>query len=263
MFSAVRARNSVQWGVKFFDAGQHAQGFIAIGQEATGVIAIGQSATGFFALGQTALGFIAIGQLARGVFVVGQLAIGIVAVGQLGLGVWGSVGMLAVAGRWTKGWGFAIWPKPKPDESLPETISLLRVENGEKGYVEIEVDETGTNLTHEGLLLNAELNASAQAEASAMVERGSKKGLLLLEQKERLTDDDPGGYRRAAPTMNYLEGYELVAVPPPEWKRQGFWLKASVRTLGIAALGTGWFFAAAYPFFEAMFAAKTGLFGAL
>jgi len=251
----------VRCGVKFFDVGQHAQGFIAIGQEATGVIAIGQQATGVFALGQMALGFVAIGQLARGVVVVGQLAVGIVVVGQLGLGVWGSVGMLAVAGRWTKGFGFAIWPKAKPDESLPTPVTLMRVENGESGYVEVEVHAPEAQLLYDGLPLSAELSQSAQAEARAILDRGWRKGLLALEQKERRTDEDAQGYRRTAPKMDYLEGSKLIAVPPPEWRRKGFWLKAGARSLGIAVLAAGWYVAVAMPLIDALFASKTGLFG--
>ena len=74
--------------MKFFDAGQSAEGFIAVGQQATGVIAIGQLATGV----------IAIGQLARGFIVVGQLALGVLAFGQLSVSLtWGG-GMIGVAG---------------------------------------------------------------------------------------------------------------------------------------------------------------------
>lgn len=74
--------------MKFFDAGQDAQGFIAVGQMATGVIAIGQLATGV----------IAIGQLARGVIVIGQLAVGVVAFGQLAIALTYGGGMVGLAG---------------------------------------------------------------------------------------------------------------------------------------------------------------------
>jgi len=74
--------------VKFFDAGQEAEGFIAIGQMATGVIAIGQLATGV----------IAIGQLARGVIAIGQLAVGVVAFGQLAVALTYGGGMIGLAG---------------------------------------------------------------------------------------------------------------------------------------------------------------------
>lgn len=74
--------------MKFFDAGQHAEGFIAIGQVATGVIAIGQVATGV----------IAIGQIARGVIVIGQLAIGVVGFGQAVVALTYGGGMFGVAG---------------------------------------------------------------------------------------------------------------------------------------------------------------------
>lgn len=74
--------------MKFFDAGQEAQGFIAVGQMATGVIAIGQLATGV----------IAIGQLARGVIVIGQLAVGVVAFGQLIAALTYGGGMVGLAG---------------------------------------------------------------------------------------------------------------------------------------------------------------------
>lgn len=73
----------------FFQAGQHAYGFIAVGQVATGVIAIGQMATGV----------IAIGQVARGVIAIGMGALGLVAIGMGSAGVIYSGGMLAIGGR--------------------------------------------------------------------------------------------------------------------------------------------------------------------
>ena len=245
--------------MKFFDAGQHAEGFIAIGQEARGVIAIGQEATGVFALGQMALGFIAIGQLARGVFMVGQLAVGVVAVGQLSLDIFDSVGMLAIAGRWVKGLGFAIWPKPKADTELPEAITLMQVENGESGYVPVEVQYPECMLLYQGLPLDAELSQSVRSEAKALVDKGWDRALVSLEPKERADERDAAGYRRAPLKSQYLEGSKLVGVAPAAWRLPGFWWKTSARVVGIAALATGWFFATGLPLWEEFFAAKTGL----
>lgn len=74
--------------MRWFDAGQFAEGFIAVGQGARGVIAIGQAASGVIAVGQLSRGFIAVGQLAVGVFAFGQLAVGLVWAG----------GMLSISG---------------------------------------------------------------------------------------------------------------------------------------------------------------------
>jgi hypothetical protein len=69
--------------VRWFDAGQFAEGVIAIGQGARGVIAIGQGASGVIAVGQLSRGFIAVGQLALGVLAFGQLAVGLVWAGGM------------------------------------------------------------------------------------------------------------------------------------------------------------------------------------
>lgn len=74
--------------MRWFDAGQFPEGFIAVGQGARGVIAIGQGASGV----------IAIGQLSRGVFAVGQLALGVFAFGQLAVGLVWAGGMVSVGG---------------------------------------------------------------------------------------------------------------------------------------------------------------------
>jgi hypothetical protein len=88
--------------VRWFDAGQYAEGVVAVGQGARGVIAIGQGASGVIAVGQLARGVVAVGQLAIGVFAFGQLAVGLVWAGGmvsfgglrgpslLGLGLFGS-----------------------------------------------------------------------------------------------------------------------------------------------------------------------------
>jgi hypothetical protein len=69
--------------VRWFDAGQFAEGVIAVGQGAQGVIAIGQGASGIIAIGQLSRGVIGVGQLALGVFAFGQLAVGLVWAGGM------------------------------------------------------------------------------------------------------------------------------------------------------------------------------------
>lgn len=88
--------------MRWFDAGQFAEGFVAIGQGARGFIAIGQGASGVIAIGQLSRGVVAFGQLSLGVFAFGQLAVGLVWAGGmvsiaalrgpslLGLGLFGS-----------------------------------------------------------------------------------------------------------------------------------------------------------------------------
>lgn len=90
--------------MRWFDAGQFAEGFVAIGQGARGFIAIGQGASGVIAIGQLSRGVIAFGQLSLGVFAFGQLAVGLVWAG-------GMVSIAALRGPSLLGVGlFGAWP---------------------------------------------------------------------------------------------------------------------------------------------------------
>lgn len=90
--------------MRWFDAGQFAEGFVAIGQGARGFIAIGQGASGVIAIGQLSRGVIAVGQLSLGVFAFGQLAVGLVWAG-------GMVSIAALRGPSLLGVGlFGAWP---------------------------------------------------------------------------------------------------------------------------------------------------------
>jgi len=237
--------------VKFFDAGQRAEGFIAIGQEAVGVIAIGQ----------VALGFIAIGQMARGVFVVGQLAVGVVAVGQLALGVWGGVGMMAITGRWVKGLGLAIWPKRESELKLPKAIELSQVKSGQAGFVEVDVERDGDDfrLVHDSQTLDVTMSHEVREAARSIAKLSYRVALVRLEQKERIDESQSSAYREAAPTELYLDASKIIAVPRPEWQTTGFWTGAGVRSFGIAVLAAAWFVAVAIPFWNRLFASKTTL----
>jgi hypothetical protein len=237
--------------VRFFDVGQRAEGFIAIGQEAVGVIAIGQ----------LAIGFIAIGQLARGVFVVGQLAVGVVVVGQLAFGVWGAVGMMAVAGRWVKGLGYAIWPKPDDELNLPKAIPLEDVKNGQPGFVEVELElEDGEpRIVYDGEPVEVELEDRVATLIGDVIRTGYPHALVRIEQKERLDRGDDVGYRQAAPMVRYLVANKAVGIPRPEWQTGGYWGKAVLRTALIGALAVAWFVVVGIPFWNELFATKTTL----
>jgi hypothetical protein len=111
---------------RFFDAGQHAYGFIAVGQSATGVIAIGQMA----------LGVVAIGQLARGGIAIGQASFGIVSVGMVSGGLLGTVAMGGIAGRKGAGFVLELLPKVTRQRVLPRASSAQEVwASGEPGWV--------------------------------------------------------------------------------------------------------------------------------
>jgi hypothetical protein len=112
--------------VRFFDAGQHAHGFIAVGQIATGFIAIGQSA----------LGVIAIGQLARGGIAIGQASFGIVSVGMVSGGLLGTIALGGVAGRKGAGFVLELLPKLTRQRVLPHASSVADIwSSGEPGWV--------------------------------------------------------------------------------------------------------------------------------
>ncbi len=242
--------------MRFFDIGQRAEGFIAIGQEAVGVIAIGQ----------LAMGVVAVGQLARGVFVVGQLAVGVVVVGQLAIGVYGGVGMMAIAGRWIKGLGFAIWPKKEDDLKLPKTISLTQVKQGQPGFVEVslQLDDDGeVRLLCDGDPVAAEIDRSTATFLRGVHHSGYPHALVRLEQKERLDRDDDVGYREAAPTVQYLHANKALQLPRPEWQTSGFWMKAALRITAIAGLVATWAIVVVIPLWNELFATKTTMLPSL
>jgi hypothetical protein len=111
---------------RFFDAGQHAYGFIAVGQFATGFVAIGQSA----------LGVIAIGQLARGGIAIGMASFGVVSIGMASGGLLGTMALIGVAGRKGAGGVFELIPKLTRRRALPHTSSARDVwSNGEPGWI--------------------------------------------------------------------------------------------------------------------------------
>ncbi len=237
--------------MRFFDIGQRAEGFIAIGQEAVGVIAIGQMA----------MGVVAVGQLARGVFVVGQLAVGIVVVGQLAIGVYGGIGMMALAGRWIKGLGIAIWPEAEDEIALPKPISLDEVRNGQPGFVEVELKASGdeVQLLHRGDEIEVELEPRVVTLLRDVLRTGYPHALVRIEQKERLDRSEDVGYRDAAPTELYLHATKAVGIPRPAWQTSGYWAKATLRALAIAVVALVWAVVVAIPYWNALFATKTTL----
>ncbi|RLB53801.1 MAG: hypothetical protein DRJ42_10890 [Deltaproteobacteria bacterium] len=233
--------------------------FFDIGQEASGFIAIGQEAVGFIAIGQLAVGFIAIGQLARGVFVVGQLAIGVVAVGQLAVGVWGGVGMVTIAGRWVKGIGVAIWPRPDGPK-LPKAISLEEVRAGQPGFVRLkvqpatnEVGGSGLLLTYQGEPLEAEVGAAASSSLRDLLAEDNARVLVRLEQKQKMEPSESAGYREAAPVSDYLEASKVVPLPPPPWTLPGFWWKTGARSAATLLVVAVWAAVVTAPFYDYLF----------
>jgi hypothetical protein len=111
---------------RIFDAGQHAQGFIAVGQFATGFIAIGQVATGV----------IAVGQVARGGIAIGMASFGIVSIGMASAGLLNTFALIGVAGRRGGGGVFELVPKLTRKRALPDTRSAAEIwSSGEPAWV--------------------------------------------------------------------------------------------------------------------------------
>lgn len=167
--------------MRFFDAGEQAEGIFAFGQFATGVVAVGQVATGV----------IAIGQVARGVIAIGQGAVGIIAVGQGSLGALWALGMIGVGG---KGMGIVLplLPSLGPRRELPPLVPLSRLADGglAEGWARIRLarleDGSAAVRTSGGAAVEARidvrLRAAVEADAGAEVLgffRQGEHGLVL------------------------------------------------------------------------------------
>jgi hypothetical protein len=203
--------------MKFFDAGQHATGFIAVGQEATG----------FFAFGQVATGVVAVGQLARGGFVVGQLAVGLVGWGQAGLGVYHAAGMVGVGGR--RGFGLVVplVPSIGRPRVLPPITPLEAVDAGGEGWVEVELAEDGgvLGLYRGGQRLPIKLDRRLQKRALEISAEGPRRVLAYT--------------RRVAtpPGEPILVCDRIAHEPPRPYRRKGFAMIASLQIAALLALG--------------------------
>lgn len=152
---------------RFFDAGQHAHGFIAVGQIATGFIAIGQSA----------LGVIAIGQLARGGIAIGQASFGIVSVGMVSGGLLSTVALGGVAGRKGAGFVLELLPKLTRQRVLPRASSVEDIwSSGEPGWIKATLvhDPNGhITLVDDGRQLGVKLIPALRATAEQALAKGT------------------------------------------------------------------------------------------
>jgi hypothetical protein len=211
---------------RFFDAGQHAHGFIAVGQLATGFIAIGQSA----------LGVIAIGQLARGVIAIGQASFGIVSIGMVSGGLFGATAMGGIAGRKGSGFVLELLPKLKRHHVLPDTTSASDVwTTGEPGWVRASIvrDPNGNaTLFDDGRPLQVKMVRGLRAAAdgaigSDVLAYTSRSGEVLV--CEKLMQTSP-------PTLKEQIGYAM-------------WIP---RFLGLTALAVAYWIVVFLPLIRAL-----------
>lgn len=217
--------------MRFFDAGEQAEGIFAFGQFATGVVAVGQVATGV----------IAIGQVARGVVAIGQGAVGIIAIGQGSLGALYAVGMLGIGGR---GLGIVlpVMPSLGPQRELPPLQPLARLSSGERdeGWARIRLGSTerGPVITTVG---GQPLEARIDVRLRAAVE--SHPGGELL------------GFFRSTP--NGLVLHKLANLPEPRWRSPRWWMIWTLQMLLLTVLCGAVWALALWPVME--FLAKAGL----
>jgi hypothetical protein len=211
---------------RFFDAGQHANGFIAVGQ----------LATGFIAIGQMSLGVIAIGQLARGVVAIGQASFGIVSVGMVSGGLLGATAMGGIAGRKGKGFVLELIPKLRRRHVLPDTTSAQDVwSTGQPGWVRASIvhDPNGNaTLFDEGRPLEVKMMRGLRAVADKAV------GLEVLAYTSRSGDA--------------LVCERLMATSPPSLAEQIGYAMWVPRFLALAALAVVYWVVVAFPLIRAL-----------
>ena len=198
--------------MRFFDAGDHAVGFIAVGQQATG----------FFAFGQVATGVIAIGQLARGGFVVGQLAVGLVGWGQAGIGVFHAAGMVGVGGRRGLGLVLPLVPSLGRPRVLPAPTELTAVHAGTEGWVDVSLgrDALGLGLFLGPQRLGIKLDRRLQSRADTLTAEGPQRVLAHVK-----------------PIGSVLVCERLVYEPPRPFQKKGFWSIAALQGAMLLVLG--------------------------
>jgi len=220
--------------VRFFDAGQHANGIIAIGQEATGVIAIGQMATGV----------IAIGQLARGGIAIGQAAFGIWSVGMLSGGLYKAHGMIGAAGNRGIGGILPLLPSLGKRYQVPDTIPFAKVfHEGAEGWVKatLKIEPQGNVALYEGdVILPVKIHANLfKAARDRVVDRNANHTLFVFVRR----------------VSGVLVAERLLAEPVPAGKRPHFWVISLVQIAGFFALTVGYWFTSASPLIDAVAAA--------
>lgn len=194
--------------MKFFDAGDHATGFIAVGQHATG----------FFAFGQMATGVIAIGQVARGGIAIGQLAIGLVGWGQAGVGIFHAAGMVGVGGRRGLGIVLPVIPSIGRPRILPPATPYPTVEAGGAGWIDVDLAHANgvLGLYLDGQRLPIKLDRRLQRRAYEITAEGPRRvraytcrvGPVIV--CDRIAHEPPRPYQKKS--FVALASAQLVAV---------------------------------------------------
>ena len=220
--------------MRFFDAGQHANGIIAIGQEATGVIAIGQMATGV----------VAIGQLARGGIAIGQAAFGIWSIGMLSGGLYKAHGMIGAAGNRGVGGILPLLPSLGKRYQVPEAIPFTKIfHEGAEGWIKatLKVEPQGSVALYEGdVVLPVKIHANLfKAARDRVVDRTKNHTLFVFVRR----------------VSGVLVAERLLAEPVPARKRPNFWPLALLQVAGLAALTAGYWVTSASPLIDAVAAA--------
>lgn len=197
--------------MNFFDAGDHATGFIAVGQHATGVIAFGQMATGV----------IAVGQVARGGIAIGQVAVGLIGWGQVGVGVFHAAGMVGVGGR---GFGIVLplVPSIGRPRVLPEATSYGAIEAGGEGWIEADLgqDQGGLGLYQSGQRLPVKLDRRLQSRGYEIVAEGPRRVRAFT--------------RRIG---NVMVCERIAHEPPRPYQKKSFKAIAALQLAGMLVLG--------------------------
>ena len=228
----------------FIDIGSDARGVIAIGEQATGVIAIGQVACGVIAIGQMAFGFVAVGQLARGVFVLGQLAIGVFTIGQVALGAHTCFAQLGVAGRRGKGIVLTLFPDRKPFAGVdtPQLMPLRRLQHeapGFEAWLAASISEDGSISSPEGQ--RAPIHASPPLQTRlAQIAKSPWPKLWLHLRVEHKFAEATSTYREASNAELSLDLLQIRQPPRPPQMKDGFYAKATIRSLALALLLACW-----------------------
>ncbi len=216
---------------RFFDAGQHAHGFIAVGQIATGFIAIGQFATGV----------IAIGQVARGVVAIGRASFGIVSIGMASAGLFSAFAMVGVAGRKGAGLVVELLPKLTRKRALPRASSAAELwANGEPGWVRATLvrDPNGNAaLFDDGKPIGIKMVPALRATAEQALRQGSCDVLAYT-----------------ARTGDALVGERLMEATTPTLVERLSYATWAPRFIGLTLLATVYWVLVGFPLVRALVA---------
>lgn len=218
--------------VRFFDAGQHANGIIALGQEATGVIAIGQVATGV----------VAIGQLARGGIAIGQAAFGIWSIGMAAGGLYKAHGMIGVAGNRGIGGILPLLPSLGRRHQVPKATPFREVyEKPHDTWIRatLKREPSGDIGIYEGeTLLPVKLHANLTKAARDHVANPSANKTLFV---------------HITPVSQILVADRLLAEPLPQLKKPFFWPLTLVQVSAFFGLTMAYWHLVATPAIDAIF----------